>query len=276
MTDAADPIAGSLPLLLVLLAAGAYGAGVLRLARRGDRWPRGAAVWFAVGLLAVLVGTADVLPGRGHPSGGQSFPQQIVSHLVVIMLAPTALALGAPVTLWLRACRPGLRRRTLRLLSSRAARWATLPPVVVLLDVTGLSAYYLTPLFATVHQHPALHALVHTHMFVTGFLVSWFVLGRDPGPRRGGLVAQLSVLLATAVAHDVLAKLMYSRLLPAGAGTPDQIQAGAQLLYYGGDGLEVLTAAIVLTAWYRRGGRELDRQRRRNASRPHARAAGGN
>lgn len=264
------PVWHYLPLLLVLVAAGAYGSGVLRLTRRGDSWPVSYRLWFAVALAVVLIGT-------GYPAGGgaASFQQHAVAHVIVMMVAPLALALSAPVTLLLRASRPRLRRKTLRLLHSWPARLLALAPVIVLLDVSGLYAYFLTPLFAAAEQHPALHLLVHVHMFLTGCLLNWFLLGRDPGPRRGGLTAQLSVLFATAAAHDVMAKVMYARLLPAAAGNAAQLHAGAQVLYYAGDLVEVLTAAVVMTAWYRRGGRELRRQERRT-TRPHAAALSGN
>jgi putative membrane protein len=259
-----------LPLLLVLAAAGAYGSGVLRLARRGDRWPLSRRWWFALALVSVLIGTG--YPSLAEPAG---FGLHAVGHLIVMMVAPLALALSAPVTLWLRASRPGLRRKTLRLMHSRPARLLTLAPVVVTLDVAGLYAYYLTPLFAAAEQQALLHLLLHLHMFLAGCLLNWFVLGRDPGPRRGGMPARLSVLLATAAAHDVMAKLMYARLLPTGAGSAEQLQAGAQILYYGGDAIELLTAAVVMTAWYRRGGRELRRQERRTGV-PHVAAPSGN
>ena len=260
-----------LPLIVVLVAGGAYGSGVLRLTRRGDHWPTSYRCWFALALLCVLVGTGD--PTLADPPG---FAQHAVAHLIVMMLAPMALALSAPITLWLRASGPGIRRKTLRLLHSRPARLLTLAPVVGLLDVSGLYAYYLTPLFAQAEHHALLHFLLHAHMFATGCLLNWFVLGRDPGPRRGGLPARLAVLLGTAAAHDVLAKLMYAELLPAGAGSAGQIQAGAQIFYYGGDVLELLTITVVMAAWYRRGGRELRRQKRRATARPHAPAADGN
>lgn len=259
-----------LPLLLVLTGAGAYGSGVLRLARRGDRWPVSSRLWFALSLLVVLIGTGYPALAE-HPGSAQ----HAVAHVLEVMAAPLALALSAPGTLWLRACRPAMRRKTQRLLHSRPARLLTLAPVVVLLDVSGLYAYYLTPLFAVAEHHAALHLLLHVHMFGSGFLVSWFVLGRDPGPRPRGLPVRLAVLLLTAAAHDVMAKTMYAHLLPSGSGSPPQIELGAQILYYGGDAIELLMAAMVMTGWYRRGGRELRREERRN-TRLHAGAPSGN
>lgn len=259
-----------LPLLLVLVAAGAYGSAVLRLTRRGDRWPLSRRWWFALALVSVLIGTGD--PPLAEPT---DFRLHAVAHVLVMMVAPLALGLSAPVTLWLRASRSGLRRKTLRVLHSRPVRVLTLAPVVVTLDVAGLYAYYLTPLFAAAEQHALLHLVIHLHMFLAGCLLNWFVLGRDPGPRRGEMPARLSVLLITAAAHDVLGKLMYAWLLPTGAGSAGQIEAGAQVLYYGGDAIELLTAAVVMTAWYRQGGRELRRQERRDG-RPHVAARSGN
>lgn len=260
-----------LPLLFVLAAAGAYGSAVVRLSRRGDRWPVPSRWWFAVGVACVLITTG--YPPLADPTG---FEQHTIAHLIDMMVAPVAFALGAPVTLWLRVSGSGLRRKTLRLLHSRAAGMVALPPVVVLLDVSGMWAYYLTPLFGATEQHAPLHFLVHLHMFLTGCLLSWFVLGRDPGPRRGGLVAQLSVLFVAAAAHDVMAKVMYARLLPSGAGTAQHVQAGAQILYYGGDAIELLTAAVVMISWYRRGSREMSRARRRVTASPHGAPVRGN
>jgi len=66
-----------------------------------------------------------------------------------------------------------------------------------------------------------------------------------------------------------------SRSKAAGAGSAAQIQTGAQILYYGGDAIELITAAVVMTGWYRRGGRDIRRQERRKL-RPHAATANGN
>ena len=47
-------------------------------------------------------------------------------------------------------------------------------------------------------------------------------------------------LLVVFTTHDVLAKLLYAR----GGGS------GAQLLFYGGDVIEVLTAVVLFGRWY--------------------------
>jgi putative membrane protein len=125
--------------------------------------------------------------------------------------------------------------------------------------------YYLSPLFAATHAHPWLQLAVHTHMFLAGCLLSWYLIGRDPLPRRASTRTTLVVLLIAAGSHDLLSKLMYAHLLPHGGGTPAQLRAGAQLMFYGGDAIEIALSIAVMSAWYARGGRQLSHARRRGA-----------
>lgn len=195
-----------------------------------------------------------------------NFPVHVAQHLLLAMLAPFLLALGAPVTLALRTLPRAGHRRLLEVLHSRAARVLTLPPLILVLDIGGMYAYYLGPLFATSHVHPWLHLVVHTHMFFAGCLLSWYVVGRDPIPRRTSTRNTVIVLILAAGSHDLLSKLMYAHLLPHGGGTPDQIRAGSQIMFYGGDAIDVaLTLAIMIT-WYTRAGRQLAHDRRRAAA----------
>jgi putative membrane protein len=162
-------------------------------------------------------------------------------------------------------------------LHSRPARVLTWAPVVAVLELGGMYAFYLTDLFALAHAHPPLMALVHLHMVLAGLLLSVVLVGRDPLPHRPGIVGSLVLLLVVAAGHDVLAKLMYARLLPAGAGSPDELRLGAQVMYYGGSAVEIALAVALMADWYARGGRELRRQRAReqiSASAPGGSRAG--
>jgi putative membrane protein len=75
-------------------------------------------------------------------------------------------------------------------------------------------------------------------------------------PHRASVPVRLAVLVAAAAGHDVLAKLLYSRGLPA--GMPD-VGPGAQILYTGGTVVEVGIAAALMAQWYARTGRALRR-----------------
>ncbi|MGS0687895.1 cytochrome c oxidase assembly protein [Nakamurella sp. GG22] len=240
----------------VLLAAAGYVVGVRRLRGRGIGWPVARSAVTALGLGCVVIG---VLPAPGL----DAFPAHVLQHLLIAMLAPLLLALGAPITLALRTVGPRARLGILRLLHSSPVRVMTLAPVVLVLHIGGLYAFYLTPLFDIAHGNSMVAAVIHLHMFLTGCLLSALLVGADPIRNRPGLVTSLVVLLIAAATHDILAKFMYAHGLPAGAGPTDQLQMGAQLMYYGGTVVEVALGIAVLSRWYAASGRELRRQQRR-------------
>jgi putative membrane protein len=71
------------------------------------------------------------------------------------------------------------------------------------------------------------------------------------------------VLFLVAGSHDILAKLMYAQLRPTGGGSADEIRTGAQVLFYGGDVVELMLAVGLFAGWYARTGRVLRHERRR-------------
>lgn len=239
-----------------LLAGAGYLIGVRRLRSRGIGWPVARTSVTILGLACLAIGVLPV-PGMA------GFPGHVLQHLLIAMLAPFLLALGAPVTLALRTVGPGARRRMVALLHSAPVRAVTFAPVVLVMHVGGLYAFYLTPLFNLAHGNGLVNAVVHLHMFITGCLLSWLLVGVDPINNRPRLGASLVVLLMAAAAHDILAKFMYAHRLPAGAGTAEEIEAGALLMYYGGTVVEVALGVAVLSRWYAASGRELRRQQRR-------------
>lgn len=206
---------------------GSYLAGEGRLQRRGDRWP------VARTAAAVAAGAALTAAGLWPV---RSAVDDTVVHLLVVMGAPLLLALSAPVSLALRTLPRRPRALLLRGLHSRWSRVVTWWPVATALEVGGLYAYYLLPVPA------AAHGLLMTHMVAAGWLFSTVLVGPDPTPHRPGLPARCLALLTVFAAHDVLAKLLYAR----GGGS------AAQLLAYGGDLVEVLTAVALFARWYRR------------------------
>jgi putative membrane protein len=248
-----------LPAVPLLVVTTAYAAGVRRLTHRGDRWPARRVLATAAGLLVLAV--ALLPPVATHDDDPHV---HVVQHLLLAMLAPLLLALGAPVTLALRALRTPGRRRLLSVLDSRAVRVLMHPVVVLALDVGGMYAYYLSDLHELAEEHAWLHLLVHAHMVAAGCLLAWLVAGPDPVRSRPGVLGRIAVVVAAGAAHDVLAKLLYVR----GWGS------AAELLYYGGEVVDVLLAVAVLVPWYARGGRELARaERRTTASVPAWRSA---
>jgi putative membrane protein len=251
-------VSGSLLAPALAAAAGAlYLAGVAALARRGTRWPVGRLLAAGAGVGCVAVAVSPPVTAGTHV-----FTGHVAQHLALTMLAPLLLALSAPVTLALRTLPARPRRALLAVLRSGAVRVLTVPPVVVVLALGSLAALYLTPLYGLLHASPPLHLVVHAHMVATGCLVSWLLVGTDPMPRRPGTPVRLGVLVLLAAGHAVLAKVLYATT-PAALGDPADVRRGAELLYYGGDGVELLLAVAVMAEWWRRTGRRLRAEERR-------------
>jgi putative membrane protein len=110
-----------------------------------------------------------------------------------------------------------------------------------LLNAGGLWAVYTTSLYE-------LHTLVQIHVLAAGYLFTAAIIGVDPAPHRPGRPVRAAVLLAFLAAHGILAKHLYAHP-PAGVPTT-QAEAGAQLMYYGGDLLDLVLVALFCWQWY--------------------------
>ena len=113
-----------MPLVVTVWAAGLYLLGVRSLRRRGDAWPVGRTVVFVgVGMGAFYVATSSGLAAYDTTL----LSVHMVQHMVLSMLVPLALALGAPVTLALRTLPHTPRRWLLVVLHSRVAKVLHVP-----------------------------------------------------------------------------------------------------------------------------------------------------
>jgi cytochrome c oxidase assembly factor CtaG len=180
-------------LLLVL-----YGWGVLRLRLRGDRWPAGRTIAFTAGVLTVGV----TMCTRLNDYGMVQFSVHMVQHMILSMLSPILLLLGAPVTLALRALptagkgRTGPRELLVKLLHSRYMQVVTHPAFTIPLFIASLYGLYFTPLFDTLMGSTTGHIAMMVHFLAVGLLFFWPIMGVDPGPHRPGYVMRMLELFA--------------------------------------------------------------------------------
>ncbi|RGC65984.1 Cytochrome c oxidase caa3 assembly factor [Micromonospora sp. MW-13] len=206
----------------------------------GGGWPhrRTAAFGAGTGLLAV---------GLALPAGG--FAAHMWQHLLIGMLAPLGLVLGAPGTLLLRTVHRRRGRALVRLLRRPAVDALAHPVIGLALTAGGLYLLYLTPLYRATLTSPPLHHLVHLHFLLAGCLFTWSVAGPDPGPHRPRVPVRLVVLGVAVAAHATLSQLLYAGLAVDVPGPPEQLRAGATVMYYGGDLAEIGLALALLATW---------------------------
>ncbi|MFJ9823709.1 cytochrome c oxidase assembly protein [Streptomyces sp. NPDC101160] len=175
-----------------------YGWGVARLRRRGDAWPPSRTVFFAVGVLTI----AFVMCTKLNDYGMVMFSVHMVQHMVISMLSPILLLLGAPVTLALRALpvagrgSAGPRELLLKLLHSRYMRIVTHPAFTIPMFIASLYALYFSPLFDFLMQSKAGHIGMMVHFLMVGLVFFWPIMGVDPGPHRPGYVMRMLELFA--------------------------------------------------------------------------------
>ncbi|MFB8776670.1 cytochrome c oxidase assembly protein [Streptomyces broussonetiae] len=185
-------------LVACLLGLALYGWGVVRLVRRGDKWPVGRTVAFAGGVLTIAL----VMCTKLNDYGMVMFSVHMVQHMVISMLSPILILLGAPITLALRALPPagrgrkGPRELLLALLHSRYLRVITHPGFTIPMFIASLYALYFTPLFDFLMESKPGHIAMMVHFLAVGLVFFWPIMGIDPGPHRPGYLMRMLELFA--------------------------------------------------------------------------------
>jgi cytochrome c oxidase assembly factor CtaG len=275
------------PLLFVLTAwaAGLYVVGVLVLRRRGDAWPAGRTVSFVV----IGMGSFYVVTSSGIATYDTTLLSvHMVQHMVLTMVVPLFLALGAPVTLALRTLPRTPRGWLLALLHSRVAKVLSFPPLTFVLFVISPWALYFSGWYEASLNSSLVHELMHVHLVTVGALFFWPLMGIDPIPGRVDYPFRVLLTVLTLPFHAFLGvTIMGGRTLiggdwypalhdgPMGVWLPepldDQHLAGG-ILWGTGDLIGLVFFVILFIQWVRSSTREAVREDRR-LDRIDARAA---
>ena len=189
--------------LLVFLVA-LYIKGVIILTKRGDKWPVGRTIAFALGISAVDFATSGGLGLYSH----FAFSNHMMAHMVLGMIAPIGIVLGAPITLALRTLplgrnqqESGIRGVFIELLHSKLSKFYTNPVVALAIFDGSLFALYFTPLFGKLMQGHSGHFFMSLHFLLAGFLFFQVLIGIDPLPRKVPHIAKIVVIFAAMSIH---------------------------------------------------------------------------
>jgi putative copper resistance protein D len=189
---------------LLVLAVALYIKGVVVLTRRGDKWPVGRTISFALGISAIDFATSGGLGVYAH----FAFSWHMVSHMVLGMIAPIGIVLGAPITLALRTLPQsrdgeelGVRGLLIKGLHSRYARVLTNPVVALAIFDGSLFALYFTPLFGGMMQSHQGHLFMSIHFLLAGILFFHVIVGVDPNPRKVPHIIRIVILFAAMSIH---------------------------------------------------------------------------
>ena len=240
VVDAAETIAGS-PMLpapnfrnllltyvpdaafigILILITALYIRGVVILAKRGDKWPVGRTVAFALAVATTDFATSGGLGAYAH----FAFSYHMVAHMVLGMIAPIGFVLSAPITLALRTlpigrteAERGIRGTLIAFLHSRYFRVLSNPIVALAIFDGSLFVLYMTPLFGDLMQTHSGHLFMNIHFLLAGALFFHVIVGIDPSPKRVPHIVRIIVLFAAMSIHAFfsIALLSATTLLDGG------------------------------------------------------------
>lgn len=188
----------------LLLAVALYIKGVVVLTRRGDKWPVGRTISFALGISAVDFATSGGLGVYAH----FAFSWHMVAHMVLGMIAPIGIVLGAPITLALRSLpqsrdgqERGIRGLLISALHSKYAKLITNPVVALAIFDGSLFALYFTSLFSGMMQSHQGHLFMNIHFILAGILFFHVIVGVDPNPKKVPHLVRIVILFAAMSIH---------------------------------------------------------------------------
>jgi len=260
------------PFVVTVWVAGCYLFGVWRLRSRGDRWPVSRTICFVcLGMGSFYFATSSGLAAYDSVL----LSAHMVQHMVLAMMTPLFLALGAPITLMLRTLPGRPRGWLLALLHSRAAKVLSFPPLTFLLFVISPWALYFTGWYDASLRSVLVHEMMHVHLVAVGSLFFWPLLGTDPVPGRVGYPFRLMMVFLTLPFHAFLGVTIMSMEEPiAGdwyrsldlAWLPDPMadqNLAGSVLWAAGDLVGLVFFGVLFVQWVRASMREAAREDRR-------------
>ncbi len=208
MTTVATPMAGPAPsaatLLadwtfrpiavgLLLLAAGLYAWGMVRVKRRHPNhpWPAGRAASFAGGLAVIAIALMSAV---GHYDT-TFFWIHMIQHLLLIMVAPALLIHGRPLTLAMHASRNPLHTMIKRFLRSRFVTVVTCPLFAIPAYAGVVVFTHLTSFNNEVVLHPSMATAEQVAYLTIGYLYLLSGFGDEPIRWRLSRPAKMVIIL---------------------------------------------------------------------------------
>ncbi|WP_026373021.1 bifunctional copper resistance protein CopD/cytochrome c oxidase assembly protein [Agrococcus lahaulensis] len=255
-----------------------YVAGVVRLARRGDRWSGGRTFAWLAGIALLWWCTNGALNAYQE----YQFSLHMLVHMLIGMAVPVLLVPGAPITLAMRAIAKrrdgsmGGREWILAIVHSRYLQVIGHPVVAAVIFVASLWIFYFTPIFEWSMRDHLGHVWMVLHFLGAGYLFVQAIIGVDPGPARPPYPLRLTLLLGTMVFHaffglsimmtDALMLADWFGAMGTGIDALEDQRVGGGIAWSVGEVPTVIMAIITTIKWSRS-----DRKEQRRTDRAAAR-----
>jgi putative membrane protein len=238
-----------LVLVVVIAAAAWYLRAESALSARGRRWSGKRTVSFMAGLVAVDLALQS--PVATFSMG--YFQAHVIQHLLLMVVAPPLLALGAPMTLALQTSGRKGKVRLLRLLNARPFQLLTHPVPVWFLYYFSMFAFFLTFALGFAMNHMWVMDLVNLAFLGASTLFWWPIVGLDPIPhwQMGHGTRIVSLLIGVPIESFLALALLSSARPAASMYTVGSTHAGAAILWIGAELFTFLALIPVFVQWVR-------------------------
>lgn len=206
---------------LLVVATLLYIRGVVILHKAGVKWPVGRTISFALGIASIDYATSGGLGLYSH----FAFSFHMIAHMILGMVAPIGIILGAPITLALRTFpsgrdenERGMKGLLVAILHSKPLALLTHPIVALAFFDGSLFIMYFTSLFGNLMTGHSGHLLMNIHFILAGMLFFHVIVGIDPNPRKVPHLVRIIVLFAAMSIHAFfsIALMSSSALLDGG------------------------------------------------------------
>jgi putative membrane protein len=237
--------------VLVLAAAVTAAIWYLRaewaLSGKGRRWSGKRTVSFLAGLAAIVV----ALQSPVSTFTMDYFQAHVIQHLLLMVIAPPLLAMGAPMTLALQTSSRAGKVRLLGILNSRPFKLLTHPLPVWFLYYFSMFAFFLTFALNFAMLHLWVMDLVNVGFLFASTLFWWPLVGLDPVPHwKMSHGVRMGNLLIGVPLESFLALALLSTTKPvASMYTVASSHSGAAILWIGAELFTVLALIPVFLQW---------------------------
>lgn len=256
-----DPLA----IALLVLAAALYLEAVRRVRTDGRKWAPVRTVAFVGGGLGSLL---VVTVGAGGAYAHILFWVYTTQIVVLLIVTPTFLAFGRPLTLAAAVLPAPASQRLGAVLASRPARVLASPvSAPVVLPVVTSVVFFTGVLAATLH-HYVLYELLHLGLLATGFVLASALVDEETGAASiaiaagiflGFLEFTLDALpgIVVRLRTHLLAAGYYATVVrPWGPRPLNDQQAGGAILWFVGEAVDLPFLALLVLRWMRADERE--------------------
>ncbi|MBN9104828.1 MAG: cytochrome c oxidase assembly protein [Propionibacteriaceae bacterium] len=194
--------------VLAVSAIGLYAWGVVRVLRRGGRWPISRTLpWLAGWLLTIYLATSGL-----WMYSTAVFSWHMLVHMTVNMMVPVLCVLGAPFSLAEAASRtrepgelPGITQLIDELSANRVVRVLLSPPVLWINYVGSLFVVYFSPLFPVLMRTHWGHQLMLLHFMIAGYAFFALLIGPDRHPWKLPYLVRFALLISIMPFHAIFA-----------------------------------------------------------------------